>query len=242
MLRIYQGESRMVMDNELLGTFVFSGIRPAPKGTVRVEVFFYIDSEGILNLSARDEETGHSVTTTLKVGKRKDTQRPEPPKPRQQDAVDTLDTAAARAAAPAPTIAPLQMPASSLAREISGTPGEPAAPREAAARPERTSTPPEAATQPEAEARPHRPPGERPIRRHHRHGPPREGAPREHRPLPGDPDRPRVPGAKRKKRRPPNLDQPRPPLGPPRLEPRPAPEDATFMKRVSGWFKRLFGK
>jgi molecular chaperone DnaK (HSP70) len=32
MLRIYQGESRLVDENELLGTFVLSGLRQAPKG------------------------------------------------------------------------------------------------------------------------------------------------------------------------------------------------------------------
>jgi molecular chaperone DnaK len=52
MLKIYQGESKYVNENELLGTFVFSGVRPAPKGQVKIEVTFHIDSEGILNLTA----------------------------------------------------------------------------------------------------------------------------------------------------------------------------------------------
>jgi molecular chaperone DnaK len=72
LLRIYQGESRRVENNELLGTFVFSGIRNAPKGKVHIEVTFHIDSEGILNLSARDKTTGKSVASALKLGKRKD--------------------------------------------------------------------------------------------------------------------------------------------------------------------------
>ena len=68
MLRIYQGESRLVSENELLGTFVFSGIRPAAKGQVQIEVTFHIDSEGILNLTARDKETNATVESTLKLG------------------------------------------------------------------------------------------------------------------------------------------------------------------------------
>ncbi|MBX2799127.1 MAG: Hsp70 family protein [Myxococcales bacterium] len=69
MLRIYQGESKFVAENELLGTFVFSGLREAPKGQVKIEVTFHIDSEGILNLTARDINTGQLVESRLKLGK-----------------------------------------------------------------------------------------------------------------------------------------------------------------------------
>jgi molecular chaperone DnaK len=104
MLRLYQGESSLVAENELLGTFVFGGIRPAPKGKVQIEVTFHIDSEGILNLTARDKATGQTVESTLKLGKK-----------RKRDE-DTKKKAAAPAAAPAP----LNMPTSALAREIAG--------------------------------------------------------------------------------------------------------------------------
>ena len=69
MLRIYQGESKLVAENELLGTFVFSGLREAPRGEVKIEVTFHIDSEGILNLTARDIDTGQLVESRLKLGK-----------------------------------------------------------------------------------------------------------------------------------------------------------------------------
>ncbi|MCB9687316.1 MAG: Hsp70 family protein [Alphaproteobacteria bacterium] len=72
MLRIYQGESKYVAENELLGTFVFSGLREAPKGQVKIEVTFHIDSEGILNLTARDIDTGQLVESRLKLGKDED--------------------------------------------------------------------------------------------------------------------------------------------------------------------------
>ena len=68
MLKLYQGESKMVDENELLGTFVFSGIRPGPKGKVQIEVTFHIDSEGILNLTARDKATGVTVESTIRLG------------------------------------------------------------------------------------------------------------------------------------------------------------------------------
>jgi molecular chaperone DnaK len=83
MLRIYQGESKYVAENELLGTFVFSGLRDAPKGQVKIEVTFHIDSEGILNLTARDIDTGQLVESRLKLGKDDDD---APKKPRSSSA------------------------------------------------------------------------------------------------------------------------------------------------------------
>ena len=92
LLRIYQGESRRVENNELLGTFVFSGIRAAPRGKVHIEVTFHIDSEGILNLSARDKTTGKSVASALKLGKRRDPARRRPkPRPTTKQAPVTTD-------------------------------------------------------------------------------------------------------------------------------------------------------
>ncbi len=86
MLRLYQGEERLVADNELLGTFVFSGLRPAPKGEVKIEVTFHIDSEGILNLSARDRGTGQTVESKLKLGAKPTESRP------QSDSEQTMET------------------------------------------------------------------------------------------------------------------------------------------------------
>ncbi len=109
MLRLYQGESTMVAENELLGTFVFSGIRPAPKGKVQIEVTFHIDSEGILNLTARDKATGQTVESTLKLGKK-----------RKRDDEQEKKAAAEEAKAPAAPPSPLNMPTSAIAREIAG--------------------------------------------------------------------------------------------------------------------------
>jgi molecular chaperone DnaK len=67
MLKIYQGDSDIAAENELLGTFVFSGIREMPRGKVKVDVWLNIDSEGILSLSAKDKETGAPVDVKLKL-------------------------------------------------------------------------------------------------------------------------------------------------------------------------------
>lgn len=67
-IKIYQGESNLSADNTLLGEFEFSGFRVAPRGEVTIEVTFEIDTDGIVNVSARDVETGAHASTTINLG------------------------------------------------------------------------------------------------------------------------------------------------------------------------------
>ncbi len=124
MLRIYQGEARLCADNELLGTFVFNNIRPAPKGKVQIEVSFHIDSEGILNLTARDKQTGQTVESTLKLGKVTDDKG-------KKDGAE--DEAPPPAAAPPPVA--FTMPQSSLAASLGSDLAAPTTPPAAPATP-----------------------------------------------------------------------------------------------------------
>ena len=57
-IRVLQGESDTAAENDLLGEFVLSGIRPARKGEPEIEVSFDIDANGIVSVSARDLATG----------------------------------------------------------------------------------------------------------------------------------------------------------------------------------------
>ncbi|ELR17219.1 chaperone protein DnaK, putative [Acanthamoeba castellanii str. Neff] len=57
-IKVLQGERHMANDNKTLGSFILSGIPPAPKGVPQVEVTFDIDANGIVNVSARDKATG----------------------------------------------------------------------------------------------------------------------------------------------------------------------------------------
>ena len=57
-ISVYQGESRMARDNDLLGEFVLDGLREAPRGEVKVRVTFEIDSDGIVHVLAEDVEHG----------------------------------------------------------------------------------------------------------------------------------------------------------------------------------------
>jgi molecular chaperone DnaK len=68
-LRICQGDQPRAADNELLGEFTFSGVRPSRAGTVRLEVLFEVNVEGILTVSARDLDTGREMKRTVHVGR-----------------------------------------------------------------------------------------------------------------------------------------------------------------------------
>ena len=52
-----QGEREIAAENRSLGRFELVGIPPAPRGTPQIEVTFAIDSNGIVNVSARDLAT-----------------------------------------------------------------------------------------------------------------------------------------------------------------------------------------
>jgi molecular chaperone DnaK len=56
-IRVLQGEREQARDNDLLGEFVLTGIRPAAKGDPEIEVTFDIDANGIVSVSARDLAT-----------------------------------------------------------------------------------------------------------------------------------------------------------------------------------------
>jgi len=67
---VLQGESARAAENQLLGEFLLSGIRPAPKGVPDVEVTFAIDADGIVSVKARDADTGkeQSITVAMSGG------------------------------------------------------------------------------------------------------------------------------------------------------------------------------
>ncbi len=62
---VLQGERERAADNRVLGRFRLEGIRPAPRGVPQVEVTLDIDANGILNVSARDKDTGAEQRITI---------------------------------------------------------------------------------------------------------------------------------------------------------------------------------
>jgi molecular chaperone DnaK len=62
---VLQGERERAADNRVLGRFRLEGIRPAPRGEPQIEVTYDIDANGILNVSARDKDTGAEQRITI---------------------------------------------------------------------------------------------------------------------------------------------------------------------------------
>jgi len=70
---VVQGERPLAKDNTLLGRFMLEGIPPAPRGVPQIEVTFDIDSNGILNVTAKDlatnKQRGITITSSTKLSK-----------------------------------------------------------------------------------------------------------------------------------------------------------------------------
>jgi molecular chaperone DnaK len=66
-IRIVQGESRRADENTPLGELVVSELRPAPRGQVEVLVTFEVDTNGILNVTARDRDSNRIIKKSVKV-------------------------------------------------------------------------------------------------------------------------------------------------------------------------------
>ena len=63
---MFQGEREVALDNKLLGDFELGGIPMAPRGVPQIEVMFDIDANGIMNVSAKDKQTGKQNNVTIK--------------------------------------------------------------------------------------------------------------------------------------------------------------------------------
>lgn len=64
-INILQGERSMAKDNTSLGRFQLAGIPPAPRGIPQIEVTFDIDTNGILNVKAKDLGTQKEQKITI---------------------------------------------------------------------------------------------------------------------------------------------------------------------------------
>jgi molecular chaperone DnaK len=65
---VLQGERESAADNRVLGRFQLSDIRPAPRGEPQIEVTFDMDANGILDVKARDKDTGAEQGITISEG------------------------------------------------------------------------------------------------------------------------------------------------------------------------------
>ncbi|MHB8994409.1 MAG: molecular chaperone DnaK [Armatimonadota bacterium] len=64
-VHVMQGERSRASQNKSLGKFHLAGIPPAPRGVPQIEVTFDLDSNGILNVAAKDKATNVEQKITI---------------------------------------------------------------------------------------------------------------------------------------------------------------------------------
>ncbi|NVB39097.1 Hsp70 family protein [Pseudenhygromyxa sp. WMMC2535] len=66
-IQVCQGESPRFEENTKLGELMLSGLREAPRGAVTVAVTFEINTDGLLEVRALDQDTGQEQVATMRV-------------------------------------------------------------------------------------------------------------------------------------------------------------------------------
>jgi molecular chaperone DnaK len=66
-VQVFQGESRMAEENDFLGDFVLDGLRPAPRGEISIRITFAIDTDGIVQVTAKNEESGEETDILIEA-------------------------------------------------------------------------------------------------------------------------------------------------------------------------------
>ena len=64
-IHVLQGERPFAKDNKSLGIFKLKGIPPAPRGVPKINVTFQLDVNGLLAVSAREEQTGQEQSIKI---------------------------------------------------------------------------------------------------------------------------------------------------------------------------------
>jgi molecular chaperone DnaK len=66
-VRVAQGPSPRFAENTCLGEVELSGIEPAPRGTAQIAVTFEIDADGIMNVCAKDIQSGRQKAARVQI-------------------------------------------------------------------------------------------------------------------------------------------------------------------------------
>lgn len=66
-IEIYQGDARSKTESHLMGEMMLTELRKAKRGELKIEVKFEIDTNGVLNVSAVDLETGRIQKISLNI-------------------------------------------------------------------------------------------------------------------------------------------------------------------------------
>ena len=62
---VFQGESRLAVENELLGEFVLDGLPAMERGKVRIRITFEIDADGIVHVRAVEDQSGREQSIRI---------------------------------------------------------------------------------------------------------------------------------------------------------------------------------
>jgi len=66
-IQVYEGERQFVKDNNSLRKFVVTGIPPAPKGVLQIEVVFDLSASGILSVCAKNKKELIKLESGMKL-------------------------------------------------------------------------------------------------------------------------------------------------------------------------------
>ncbi len=65
-IQVFEGERKFTRDCNKLGTFDLTGLPPAPRGTLQIEVTYDLDSNGMLTVNACEKSSGKEQKITIK--------------------------------------------------------------------------------------------------------------------------------------------------------------------------------
>lgn len=71
LIRIYEGENKMVKDNKLIGELILDEIMPMKKGEQEIEITFDLDVNSELKITAVEKSTGKNNKISIDSKKRK---------------------------------------------------------------------------------------------------------------------------------------------------------------------------
>jgi molecular chaperone DnaK len=66
-IAVCQGESRRLDNNTVIGELLLSNLPPRPRGETSIEVTFALDASGILQVRAKDAQTGREQRASLDI-------------------------------------------------------------------------------------------------------------------------------------------------------------------------------
>ena len=62
---VLQGVESRARANKVLGEYTMSGLTPRPRGQTKIDIQFDIDSDGIIHISAKEQNTDRELNVTV---------------------------------------------------------------------------------------------------------------------------------------------------------------------------------